>query len=75
MMFGAILTIFISCIGLFGLAVLSAEKRTKEIGIRKVLGASVGRVVTILIKGFSEVGDDCITDFYSAFMACSQQVA
>jgi putative ABC transport system permease protein len=39
--FGALLTIFISCIGLFGLATLSAEKRTKEIGIRKVLGASV----------------------------------
>jgi len=39
--FAAILTIFISCIGLFGLASLSAEKRSKEIGIRKVLGASV----------------------------------
>ena len=52
MLFGAILTIFISCIGLFGLSVLSAEKRTKEIGIRKVLGASVKRVVTILSKDF-----------------------
>ena len=52
MLFGAILTIFISCIGLFGLSVLSAEKRTKEIGIRKVLGASVNRVVTILSKDF-----------------------
>ncbi|PWV46146.1 ABC transporter permease [Chitinophaga sp. S165] len=48
----AILTIFISCIGLFGLSVLSAEKRTKEIGIRKVLGASVASVVTILSKDF-----------------------
>ncbi|HCN82732.1 MAG TPA: antibiotic ABC transporter permease, partial [Sphingobacteriaceae bacterium] len=36
MLFGAVITIFISCIGLFGLSVLSAEKRTKEIGIRKV---------------------------------------
>jgi putative ABC transport system permease protein len=52
MMFGAILTIFISCIGLFGLSVLSAEKRTKEIGIRKVLGASVRSVVSILSADF-----------------------
>jgi len=52
MLFAAILTIFISCIGLFGLSVLSAEKRTKEIGIRKVLGASVNAIVTILSKDF-----------------------
>jgi putative ABC transport system permease protein len=52
MLFSAILTIFVSCIGLFGLSVLSAEKRTKEIGIRKVLGASVTGVVTILSKDF-----------------------
>ena len=51
-LFSAILTIFISCIGLFGLSVLSAEKRTKEIGIRKVLGASVAGVVTILSTDF-----------------------
>src|SRR5450432_2861246 len=52
MLFGAILTIFISSIGLFGLTVLSTEKRTKEIGIRKVLGASVGIVVTTLSTDF-----------------------
>jgi putative ABC transport system permease protein len=52
MFFSAILTIFISCIGLFGLSVLSAERRIKEIGIRKVLGASVNSVVTILSKDF-----------------------
>ena len=52
MLFGAILTIFISCIGLFGLSVLAAEKRTKEIGIRKVLGASVTGVVSILSRDF-----------------------
>ncbi len=51
-LFGAILTIFISCIGLFGLSVLAAEKRTKEIGIRKVLGASVKSIVTALSKDF-----------------------
>ncbi len=51
-LFGALLTIFISCIGLFGLSVFSAEKRTKEIGIRKVLGASVRSVVTTLSADF-----------------------
>jgi putative ABC transport system permease protein len=51
-LFGAGLTIFISCIGLFGLSVLSAEKRTKEIGIRKVLGASVSTIVSILSTDF-----------------------
>lgn len=50
--FAAVLTIFISCIGLFGLASLSAEKRTKEIGIRKVLGAGVGDIVKKLSAGF-----------------------
>ena len=52
MLFAAVLTIFISCIGLFGLSVLAAEKRTKEIGIRKVLGASVSHITTILSKDF-----------------------
>ncbi|GAB4014150.1 ABC transporter permease [Spirosoma migulaei] len=52
MLFGAILTIFISCIGLFGLATLSAERRTKEIGIRKVLGASVPSIVQLLSTDF-----------------------
>ena len=51
-LFGAMLTIFISCIGLFGLSVLSAEKRRKEIGVRKVLGASVKDIVTNLSADF-----------------------
>jgi putative ABC transport system permease protein len=50
--FGAILTILISCFGLFGLATLSAEKRRKEIGIRKVLGASAGSVAGKLSVDF-----------------------
>ena len=50
--FGAILTIFISCIGLFGLATLSAERRKKEISIRKVLGASVPAIATKLSSDF-----------------------
>ncbi|MBO0948388.1 ABC transporter permease [Fibrella forsythiae] len=52
MLFGAVLTIFISCIGLFGLATLSAERRTKEIGIRKVLGASVSSIIQLLSADF-----------------------
>jgi putative ABC transport system permease protein len=52
MLFGALLTILVSCVGLFGLSVLSAEKRIKEIGIRKVLGASVTTIVSILSKEF-----------------------
>ncbi len=50
--FGALLTIFISCIGLFGLSMLAAEKRTKEIGIRKVLGASVAVITRTLSVSF-----------------------
>lgn len=44
--------ILISCLGLFGLATYTAETRTKEIGIRKVLGASVGNLVAMLSKDF-----------------------
>ncbi len=47
-----IITIFISCMGLFGLALFTAEQRTKEIGIRKVLGATVSNIVTLLSKDF-----------------------
>jgi ABC-type antimicrobial peptide transport system permease subunit len=50
--FFAILAIFISCLGLFGLASFVAEQRTKEIGIRKVLGASVTNLWGMLSKDF-----------------------
>ncbi|MEO5783155.1 MAG: ABC transporter permease [Ginsengibacter sp.] len=46
------LSIFVACLGLFGLATYTAERRTKEIGIRKVLGASVQGVVGLLSKDF-----------------------
>jgi putative ABC transport system permease protein len=48
----AILAIFIACLGLFGLVTYAAEQRIKEIGIRKVLGASVGTIVSMLSKDF-----------------------
>jgi len=46
------LFIFISCIGLLGLVILSIEQRTKEIGIRKVLGAAVSRIIVLISKEF-----------------------
>ncbi|MFC2166609.1 ABC transporter permease [Acidobacteriota bacterium] len=48
----SVLAIFIACLGLFGLASFTAEQRTKEIGIRKVLGASVGSIVQLLSNDF-----------------------
>ncbi|HEX7457343.1 MAG TPA: FtsX-like permease family protein, partial [Ginsengibacter sp.] len=48
----AALTIFIACLGLFGLVTFTAEQRTKEIGIRKVLGANVSAIVRLLSKDF-----------------------
>ena len=46
------LTIFIACLGLFGLATFTAERRTKEIGIRKVLGASAAGITSLLARDF-----------------------
>ena len=46
------IAIFISCLGLFGLATYTAQVKTKEIGIRKVLGASVGGIVKLISKDF-----------------------
>ena len=48
----AIIAVAISCLGLFGLATFTAEKRSKEIGIRKVLGASVTSITQLLTKDF-----------------------
>jgi len=52
--FFALLALFIACLGLFGLASFSTIQRTKEIGIRKVVGASVSEIVSMLTKQFTK---------------------
>jgi len=60
----AVLAIVISCLGLFGLAAYTAERRTKEIGIRKVLGASVSGIAALLSKDFLQlVAISCLVAF------------
>ncbi len=66
----ASLAIVISCLGLFGLAAYTAERRTKEIGIRKVLGASVSGIARLLSKDFLQlVSMSCIIAFPVAWWA------
>ena len=48
----SVITIFVACLGLFGLATYTAEQRTKEIGIRKVLGASIAGIVGLISREF-----------------------
>jgi len=69
----ALLTILVACLGLFGLATYTAEKRTKEIGIRKVLGASVTQVTRMLSKEFLKlVFIACIIAFPLSYWAMNK---
>jgi putative ABC transport system permease protein len=51
----AVLTIFVACLGLFGLVAFSAAQKTKEIGIRKVLGATAASIVLLLARDFTRL--------------------
>ncbi|WP_299287251.1 ABC transporter permease [uncultured Mucilaginibacter sp.] len=67
------LTILVACLGLFGLAIYTTEQRTKEIGIRKVLGASVASVTTLLSKDFIKlVLVACVIAFPASYFAMQQ---
>jgi putative ABC transport system permease protein len=69
----AVLTIFVACLGLFGLATHTAEQRSKEIGIRKVLGASVAQVTGMLSKEFVKlVLIACVIAFPLSYWAMSR---
>lgn len=60
----ALLTIFVACLGLFGLITFTTEQRFKEIGIRKVLGSSISEIVTMLSKDFLKL---VFLSFFIAF--------
>lgn len=69
----AVLAIIISCLGLFGLAAYTAGRRIKEIGVRKVLGASVSGLVTLLSTDFLKlVALSCLIAFPLAWWAMNK---
>ncbi len=69
----SLLAVLIACLGLFGLAAYMAEQRTKEIGVRKVLGASVSNITTLLSKDFIKlVGIASLVAFPVAWWAMNK---
>ncbi len=69
----AVFAILIACLGLFGLVTYAAEQRTKEIGIRKVLGASVNNIVRMLSNDFLKlVGISAVIAFPIAWYAMNR---
>lgn len=71
-----ILAIFIACLGLFGLAAFSAEQRTKEIGVRKVMGASVWNITKSLSSEFTKlVGIAFLLSIYPAYYLMNNWLA
>jgi putative ABC transport system permease protein len=66
----AIISIIIASLGLFGLSAFSIAQRTKEIGVRKVLGANVSQVVIAVIKRFFIHGADSICSCSAAYLVC-----
>ena len=62
------MAIFVGCLGLFGLAAFNAEQRNKEIGIRKILGASVMNITTMLSLNFLKPVFICFPDRLSYCM-------
>jgi len=71
-MYFTFITIFIACLGLFGLAAFTAEQRTKEIGVRKVMGASVFQIIALLSQDFTKlVIVSCLISGPVAYLAMS----
>ena len=69
----SVIAVLVSCIGLLGLIAFAAEQRIKEIGIRKVFGASVFQMVMLLTKDFLKlVGIACVIAFPVAYWVMSQ---
>lgn len=69
----SLLAILIACMGLFGLSVYSAELRVKEIGVRKVLGASIPNIILLLSKEFTKwVFITCVIALPLAYYAMNQ---